>query len=181
MDGGDREQRRHRDPLGSDVAVGQDQDVGAVVDIHRRLAAQVVQPDLHPVRPGLDRPGDVERGRVEHVVGDLAELLELVVAEDRLVHDQLVGLLGDLGQQVHLRADARLQRHHDRLADRVDRRVRDLREELLEVGEQRRLAFREDRERGIIAHRRDRLLAVRRHRRDHQLQVLLRVAERQLL
>ena len=38
-------------------------------------------------------------------------------------------------EQVRLRADERHQRHHDRLADRIDRRVGDLREQLLEVGE----------------------------------------------
>ncbi len=96
VDGGDRQQRRHRDPFGADVAVGQDQDVGAVLDVAGGLAAEVVQPDLHPVRPLLDRPRDVERRRVEHLVRDLPQLLELVVAEDRLVHDELVGLLGVL-------------------------------------------------------------------------------------
>ena len=166
VDGGDGQQRRHRHPLGTDVAVGQDQDVGAVVDVAGGLGAQVVEADLHPVRPLLDRPGDVERRRVEHVVGDLAELLELVVAQDRLVHDQQVGLLGDLGEQVDLRADAGLEAHHDLLADRVDRRVGDLREQLLEVREQRRLAVGEHRQRGVVAHARHRLLAVGGHRRD---------------
>ena len=47
------------------------------------------------------------------------------------------------------------------LADRVDRRVGDLREQLLEVGEQRRLAVGEHRQRGVVAHARDRLLALR--------------------
>ena len=181
VDGGDREQRRHRDALGPEVAVRQDQDVGAVVDVLGGLLAQRLEPSLHPVGPLLDRPRDVERGGVEHVVRDLAQLLELVVAQDRLVHDQLVGLLGDLGEQVDLGADAGLEAHHDRFADRVDRRVRDLREQLLEVREQRRLAVGQHRQRGVVAHARHRLLALRRHRRDHELQVLLRVAERELL
>ena len=92
-----------------------------------------------------------------------------------------MGLLGALAQQVHLRAHAGLQRHHHALADRVDRRIRDLREQLLEVREQRRLAVGQDRQRGVVAHARHRLLALRRHRRDDHPQVLLRVAERELL
>ena len=88
---------------------------------------------------------------------------------------------GRLRQQVDLGAERGRERHHDRLADRVDRRVGDLREQLLEVGEQRRLAIGQDRERGVVAHRGGRLLAVGRHRGDHHPQVLLRVAERQLL
>ena len=74
----------------------------------------------------------------------------------------------------------RADRHHDRLADRVDRRVGHLREQLLEVGEQRRRLVGQDREREVVAHRADRLLALRRHRREQHAQVLLRVAEREL-
>ena len=50
--------------------------------------------------------------------------------------------------------------HHDRLAGRIDRRVRHLREELLEVGVEERAPVRECRERRVVAHRADRLLGV---------------------
>ena len=105
----DCQQRRYGHSLRPQVAIGEDQDVCVVIDVAGRLCAQVVQPQLHPVGPRLDRPGDVERGGVEHIVRDLPQLLELVVAQDRLVHDQLVGLLGGLGQEVGLGADAGLQ------------------------------------------------------------------------
>ena len=176
---GQKRGRRH--PLGAQVAVGQDQDVGAVVDVPGRLLAQRVQPGLHPGVALLDRPRDVERGGVEDLVRDLAKLLELVVAEDRLVHHQLVSVLGTLREQVDLGPDAGLQRHHHAFADRVDRRVGHLGEQLLEVREQRRLAVGHHGERGVVAHARRRLLALGGHRRDDHPQVLLRVAERQLL
>ena len=80
------------------------------------------------------------------------------VAQDRRLHRELVRVLGRLVEQVALRADAGGDAHHQRLADRVDRRVGDLREELLEVGEQRRLAVGEHGEREVVAHRADRLL-----------------------
>ena len=53
-----------------------------------------------------DRPRDVERVRAEDLVVDDAQRLELVVAQDRLVEDELVGVLGRLGEQVALAADA---------------------------------------------------------------------------
>ena len=52
------------------------------------------------------------------------------------------------------------------LADRVERRVRHLREELLEVLVEQPRLVREHRQRRVGAHRADRLLAARRHRRD---------------
>ena len=57
-----------------------------------------------------------------------------MVSQQRLVHHELVGLLGDLAEKIDLRAYAGLQR------ECVDRRVGHLREQLLEVREQRRLA-----------------------------------------
>ena len=88
---------------------------------------------------------------------------------------------GDVLEQVRLRADRGLEAHHDALADRVDRRVRDLREELLEVAVERRRLVGQDGQREVVAHRAGRL---RRQRAAHvaqrHAQVLLRVAEHEL-
>ena len=135
---------------------------------------------LHPGRPLGDRPRDVERARLEDRGVDLAQLLELGVEQDRVVDHELARVLGRLVEQVALRADARLHAHHDRLADRVDRRVRHLREELLEVRVEERLAVGEHGERRVVPHRADRLLGVPRERREDHVHVLLRVAEREL-
>ena len=124
-----------------------------------------------------DRPGDVDRPRFVDVVVDVAQRLELAVEQDRLFEQQLVRVLGRLVEQVALVAQAGREAHHDFLADRVDRRVGDLREELLEVGEQRRRLVGEHRQREVVAHRADRLGAVDRHRRQQHPQVLLGVAE----
>ena len=103
-----------------------------------------------------------------------------VVEQDRVVDHELARVLGRLVEQVPLGADARLHAHHDRLADRVDRRVGHLREELLEVGVEQRLPVGEHGERQVVPHRADRLLGVPRERREDHLHVLLRVAEREL-
>ena len=145
-----------------------------------RLGAHALDGGRKPLGPGADRPGDVERVGLEDRGVDLAQLLELVRAQDRRLHRQLMRVLGRLVEQVALGADAGGDAHHDRLADRVDRRVGDLREQLLEVGEQRRLAVGEDGQREVVAHRADRLGGARRGRAEQHAQVLLRVAERQL-
>ena len=178
--GGDREQRRDRRALGADAAIGQDEHVRAVGDRLGRLLADPPHGPGHALGPVVDPPGDRDRVRAEHGGVDAAQRLELGVAQDRVRDHQLVGVVGPLGQQVGLGPDARADRHHDRLADRVDRRVGDLREQLLEVGEERRRMVRQHRQRHVGAHRPDRLLALRRHRREQHAQVLLRVAEREL-
>ena len=83
-------------------------------------------------------------------------------------------------ENVRARADERHEAHDELLADRVDRRVRHLREVLLEVGVQQLGLRRQRRDRRVVAHRADGLLAALRHGRHQQLEALLRVAERLL-
>ena len=73
--------------------------------------------------------------------------------------------------------DAGQDRGDQLLADRVERRVGHLREELLEVVEQRLRAVGEDGQRGVGPHRAERLLAVVAHRAEDELEVFQRVAE----
>ncbi len=180
VDGGDGQQRRDRRAPRPDLAVGQDQHADAVGDGVVGGVADLGQRRAHAVGAVADLPRDVQRVRAEDLVVDDAQRLELVVAQDRLVEDQLVRVLGRLGEQVALAADPGDQRHHDVLADRVDRRVGDLCEELLEVAEQRRAAVRQHGQRVVVAHRPERLGAAGGHRGDQHALVLLRVAERQL-
>jgi hypothetical protein len=180
VNGGDGEQRRDRGAARAELAVGQDDDVHPFGDRLARLAADTVDRLAHPGRSLGDRPGDVDRARRVDVMVDVAQRLELAVEQDRLVEQELVGVLGGLFEHVALVAQARRQAHHDFLADRVDRRVCHLREQLLEVGEQRRRLVGEDRQRDVVAHRADGLGAFDGHRRQQHPQVLLGVAERAL-
>ncbi len=63
-----------------------------------------------------------------------------------------------------MRAGQDLDRHDELFADRIDRRVGDLGEELLEIGVKKARPFREHGQRRVIAHRADRLLARLAHR-----------------
>ena len=119
-----------------DRAVRQDQDVG--VGQHRvgRLAADAVERRLQAAGALGRRPGGVERGGAEGAVQQLvdrADLLQVLVGQDRLRDFQPLVRAGLAAEQVRPRPDHRDQRHHQLLADRVDRRVGDLGEVLLEV------------------------------------------------
>ena len=147
-----------------------------------------------PSGPSADREHHVEHGHVERLVvarrrqqaaGAVVALQRLEarhlrVVEERALAEDHPAALGLRIEQVALGADRRADRGHELLADRVERRVGDLREQLLEVVGQRPRAAAEHGEGRVVAHRADRLLALERHRRHQDLEVLLRVAERVL-
>ncbi len=184
VDAGGGEQRRDRDAVGSDPAVGEDDDVDAVVDRGRGGRAECFQRAGHAVGAGRGRVGDVQRGRMKMVVVEVADrtdLLQVLVGEDRLAHlEALAGAVAVEVEQVRPRADERHQAHDQFLADRVDRRVGDLGEVLLEIGVEQPRLVGEHRDRRVVAHGADRFLACHRHRRHQEVQVFLGVAERLL-
>ena len=106
-----------------------------------------------------------------------AQFLQVAVGQDRVRQLQRVAVLRRLVQDVALGADVAGQRHDQLFADRIDGRVGDLGEELLEVVEQRLRLVGEAGQRRVGAHGADRLLAVRGHGREDHLQVLVGVAE----
>ncbi len=145
------------------------------------LAAQALDGFRHAGGAGFRRPGGVERARLEMIVadfGDRADLLQIGVGQDRLMHFEALGLRRAFEiEQVRPRPDDRDQAHHQFLADRIDRRVGHLREVLLEIGEKQLRPVRQRRDRRVVAHRADRFFAGRRHRRHQDFQVFLGVAE----
>ena len=144
------------------------------------LAANALDRGLHPARPLGNGPGDVQGARLEDRGVDLAQALQLGVEQDRVLDHELPRVLRRLVEEVPLGADTRLDAHHHRLADRVDRRVRHLGEQLLEVRVHQRLAVGEHCERRVVAHRANGFLGVPRKRSEDHLHVLLRVAECEL-
>ena len=173
----------HRRPLGAQVAVGQDDDVHARARRARRPRAQIaLEATLHA------RRAPSATGQVMSIVRASKTLWStwrsFSSCELRRIGCGITSWWqwsGVSPEQVDLRADARLEAHDDRLAQRVDRRVGDLREQLLEVGEQRRAQVGQDRQRDVVAHRAGRLGGVARHRREQHAQVLLGPAEGELL
>ena len=122
-----------------------------------------------------------QRRRAERRVRrQMAQLRHVLVVDDRVLDLDLPARLRLGLEQVALGPDRRAHVGHQLLADRVERRVRHLREQLLEVVVEQPRLVRQHGQRRVGAHRADRLLAVHRHRRDQEAQVLLRVAERLL-
>ena len=112
---------------------------------------------------------------------DRADLLQILIGEDRLAHFEALGVRhAFMIEQIRPRPDDGDKAHHQFFADRVDRRVGDLREVLLEIGEQRFRLVRQRRNRRVVAHGADRFLAGGRHRRHQEFQVFLGVAKRLL-
>ncbi len=111
-------------------------------------------------------------------MADRADLLEIAIGQDRLAHLEALLAGGTFHiEQVRPRPDERDEAHHGLLADRIDRRVRHLREILLEVGVERLRLVGQSRERGVGTHRADSFLASDGHGRHEQLEVFLAIAE----
>ena len=73
---------------------------------------------------------------------------------------QRMAILRRLFEDVPLGTDVAVQRHHQIFADRIDSRVRHLREHLLEIAEQQLRLVRKTRERRVDPHRSHRLFAL---------------------
>ena len=130
------------------------------------------------------RPGAVDGGGAEgavHQFGNRADLFHIGVGQHRLVHFQPLVRARFAAQQIGARPDHRDQAHHQFLADRIDRRIGDLGEILLEIIVEQLGLVREHRQRRVGAHRADRIVAHLRHRLQEELQVFLGVAEGLLL
>ncbi len=174
------EQSGDRDAVRPDHAVRQDDDVVAAMNRRFGAVAKPVERAVERFRAELRRIGDVESLGVEAILEmpDAADLLEILVGEDGLAHFQPLAARGAFEiEDVRARADERHEAHDELFADRVDRRVRDLREVLLEIGVEQLRLVGERRDRRVRTHRADRFLAGHRHGLHEQLEIFLRVAE----
>ena len=127
------EQARNRRVRRAHAAVGEDQD--RVAGVHR-IAGARAQVGHRPLEPrpvlrGVEQHR--QRDRPEPLVFEVPQLGRFLVADDRVLDLDLPARLGPRVQQVALRADGRLHRRHQLLADGIERRVRHLREQLLEI------------------------------------------------
>src|SRR5271165_3627427 len=88
MHGRRRQQSWDRDAIGTEHAVGKDDDVVAAVYGRFSPLAQATQRLLHPFRAPLDRVSDIERLGVEGIfeVADAADLFQVLVGQDRLAY-----------------------------------------------------------------------------------------------
>ena len=178
--GGGREQRRDRHPLCRHGAIRQDQDVAVGQNGIGCFDADAVERLLEAAGALGRRPRRVDGGGAEGAVKQLldrANLFQLGVGQHGLRHFQPLVGAGMAAEQVGTRADHGHQRHHQLLTDRIDRRVGDLGEILLEVVVEQLRLLREHGDRRVDAHRADRIVGFPGHRLEEELDVLLGVAE----
>ena len=180
MDRRDAEQARNRRPLFIDAAVAEDQELVPILDRLGGLLAHSVDRRAEPIRPFGHTEQHAQRLALEMRIGDPADLLQIGIRENRLLDLDAAAGFRRLIHEIGLRPDVGHQRHHELLADRIDRRIRHLREQLLEILEEQLRPIGQHRERRIRPHGRDRLFTGHDHRRDDHLQFFDRVAERLL-
>ncbi len=178
--GGCRQKCGDRDAIRAKLAVGQNDDVVTAADGGFGPLAEAVEHFGHALGTALHIIGEVERLGVETVfrVTDGTNLLQIAIGQDRLAHFQTLGAGSTfVVENIRTRADERHEAHDELFADRIDRRVRDLREILLEIGVEQLRLVGHGRNRRIRAHGADGFLARRRHRRHQELGVFAGVTE----
>ena len=162
-DRADSQQAGNGDMVLVNVAVRQNQDVGAVavgaVHIDKQPVDGFFQIGIFVVADG--QRYDLEAGHIHRL-----DLEQVGLGQDRVLDLQYLAVVGVFLQQVALRTDIDGGGGDNLLAQRIDRRVCDLREHLLEIFAQGRAGVAQNGQRGIAAHRPGRLAAVLRHRQQ---------------
>ena len=149
----------------------------AAFDGVHRFGAERGQLGFHAFTTPHGGVSDVECCALELALGgllDVAQLGHVGEVQDGLADFQAhrrVDLV-DV-QQVRLGADEGHQRHHDRFADRVDRRVGHLRKQLLEVVVQRLVFVGQHGQRAVVAHGANGFFTGRGHGGQQELDVFL--------
>ena len=172
------EQRADRHALRARCPVGEHEQAVPLVDGLRGLRLDARERLAQSRFAGPARERDVQGARPPAARVDPRERGELLVGEDGMGHAQPVRMLLGRLQQVRLGPDVALQRHDHFFADRVDGRVGDLREALLEVVVEHAGLVGEHRERRVVAHRAQRIAALAHDVEEHELHGLGGVAER---
>ena len=124
------------------------------------------------------RERDVDRLRLPVAVAEMPNRRQLLVSQDRVRHDQPMTLPLCRIKQIPFRPDETLQRHDDLFANRIERRIRHLREELLEVVVNQPRLIAQTGQRRVVSHRTERVFLCLDHRDQHELQSLGCVPER---
>ena len=181
MQAGHGQQRGNGRVFGAHIAVGQNDDIRPTLDGGVGGDKQGVQRLFQTLRTfaGLEKDG--QRDGFEAWLVDLPEFFQLFVGENRLLQADERATLRSGIQETTARTDHRVRGRDDFFADRINRRVRDLREQLLEIVIQQLRLVREHRQWRVRAHRAQRLHAIAGHGADDEAQVFKCVAKRLLM
>ena len=150
----DGEQHRDGGTVGREPAIGENDNLGAA-RFHGFLSALAEIAHRRAERVGAGREIEQDRQTNDCVAENRhgGQGLHFVIEEDGRVQGQDAGRGKSGFEETHPWPERRAERHDELFADGVDRRVRDLGEELLEIGVEQARPAREHRERRIVAHR----------------------------
>ena len=175
------EQGRDGDSIYIQMTVRQNEDVVARRNRLGGPFAELHQGCLHTLCTLMCRVANAQLTGSEGIVDvvlNAADTLQVHVGEDRVGDlEPFVGTAGIEIEQVGAGPDQRHHRHHRLFSDRIDGRIRDLGEPLLEVVIQHLGAVGKDCGRCVPAHRPDRVLPTGRHRFEEELDVFPGIAE----
>ena len=153
MNGADREQDGDGDVIRIHAAIAEHEDVEALVDGATRVETEPLDGAFETPSALVGRVEERQRRGLEDALVHAADFGQLGAGEHRALDGEAVAILGRLVEGVASSADARSQGHHQRLADRIDGRVGDLREQLVEVLEEGRRPGAQHGEGSVVAHR----------------------------
>ena len=157
------EQRRHGH-LARGSAVAQHHDVHAIADRGLDVLCKLLKRSLQRALVGSTTVDGTETAGLKAHAVDAADAVELLLTQQRTLQaHQLAGRAGIL-EQVAVVAQVERGRGDHMLAKGVDRRVRDLSEQLIEVVEERTRLLGQAGQRRVDAHRGERGLALLGHR-----------------
>ena len=171
------QQGGHRGMAGVDVAVGNDEDIATGFDGVIRGLAKFVERGIESLAALVHREKRVEGGGFEAITRNFAQLGELLVIEQRMVQPDHAAALRAGCEQVALGADEGLGGGDEFLADAIEGRVGDLREDLLEILIEVLGFLGKHGKRRVVAHRADRLDAGGCRGPEQHAQILVSIAK----
>ena len=155
-------QRRHRDLVRSG-AIAQHHNVHAVADRSLDVLGKLFERSLQRALAGIAAVDGTETTGLKAHAVDGADAVELLLVEQRALQaNQLAGRAGIL-EQVAVVAQVERGRSYHMLAKGIDRRIRDLSEQLIEVVKERTRLLGQAGQRRIDTHRGERGLALLGH------------------
>ena len=162
-------------------AIGEDENVAPGCQGLAGPSAQIVHGPLEAATIRLCGKQHRKRHRPKRGTRrQAAQLRQPLAVHDGVIDRNLTARLRFRFEQVAFSTERGAHPRHQLLTNRVQRRVGDLREQLLEIVEQQSRPLGQHRQRSVGAHRADRRCAGRRHRRKNQSEILLVVPEQLL-
>ena len=144
------QQGMHHRPVGHRITVAQQQHDDAFACSRFSLGADALDARLQAL---VQAVGQIDQPVLVGVLLHLDQLAQFALAEHRRIEDDVVHRLRAGMEDVGLLAELGGQRHDAVFAQRIDRRVGDLRERLAEIIVERSAVLAQHRHRGVIAHR----------------------------